>query len=56
MSIQSQEDVLRLSGVGKVVGVALREMRAAVRPGIATAELDAIAGKVLERYGARSAT
>lgn len=40
---------------GRVVAEALRAMREALRPGITTAELDAIAARVLERHGARSA-
>ena len=39
---------------GRVVADALRAMRRAVRPGVTTAELDAVAANVFSRAGARS--
>ncbi len=39
---------------GAVVSETLREVRAAVAPGVTTAELDAVAARVFARRGARS--
>ena len=55
MSIESEQDLIGLMRVGKVVGLALREMERSVRPGMTTAELDAVGARFLARYGARSA-
>jgi methionyl aminopeptidase len=55
MSIQSEKDLLALARVGNVVGLTLNEMKRALKPGMTTGELDAIALNVLERHGARSA-
>lgn len=55
MSIDSEADLRGLQQAGRVVAEALRAMRAAVRPGITTAELDDIAAQVLRNEGARSA-
>ena len=55
MSIKSNRDLTGLKAIGKIVGLALREMAAQVRSGITTAELDAIGARVLELHGARSA-
>jgi len=55
MSIQSAEELEALKRVGCVVALALREMRRATRPGVTTAELDAVGSAVLEQHGARSA-
>lgn len=55
MSIESEKDLAGMRRVGKVVASALREMKARVRPGMTTAELDEIGARVLERHGARSA-
>src|SRR5438128_5023812 len=41
--------------VGRVVGLTLREMKASLRPGLTTAELDRIGAAVLQRHGACSA-
>jgi methionyl aminopeptidase len=38
-----------------VVAVVLRELRRRVQPGVTTGELDALAGRVFARHGARSA-
>ena len=54
MSIQSQAELKKLQVIGKIVGLTLEEMRAAVRPGITTAELDRIGAAVLARHGAES--
>jgi methionyl aminopeptidase len=55
MSIETEEDLEALRRVGRVVGLTLREMKRAVRAGITTAELDAIAEAILAKHGARSA-
>ena len=41
--------------VGRIVGLVLKAMREAVRPGMTTAELDAIGAELLKQHGARSA-
>src|SRR5690606_8579554 len=55
VSIETAADLEGLQRAGAVVADVLQELTAAVRPGITTAELDALADKVLERHGARSA-
>jgi methionyl aminopeptidase len=54
LSIQSQAELKKLQAIGKIVGLTLEEMRAAVRPGITTAELDRIGAAVLAKHGAES--
>ena len=54
MSIESHEDLEGLTRIGHIVAEVLREMREAVRPGITTAELDAIAARELAERGAQS--
>ena len=54
MSIQSPEDLAGLQAIGRIVALALQAMAQAVRPGIATAELDEIANRELTRWGAQS--
>jgi methionyl aminopeptidase len=55
MSIDDEADLAGLLAAGRVVHAALAAMRAAVRPGVTTRELDAIAARVFEQHGARSA-
>jgi methionyl aminopeptidase len=55
MSIESERDLAGLRAAGKVVAEALAAMRAAVRPGVTTRELDDIGASVFARHGARSA-
>lgn len=55
MSIQSERDRLGIERAGRVVALALAEMREHLRPGMTTAELDALGEAVLRRHGARSA-
>lgn len=55
MTISSKEDLAGMKRVGKLVGETLREMSAAARPGMTTAELDAVGADYLRRHGARSA-
>jgi methionyl aminopeptidase len=55
MTIESKSDLLGMRSVGRLVALALREMRAAVLPGLTTAKLDDIGAAFLRRHGARSA-
>jgi len=54
MSINSPEELEKLKACGRIVARALRAMAAAVRPGVTTAELSAIATKMLVENGAQS--
>ena len=55
MSIRNQAQLEKLRAIGKIVRKALDTVAAAVRPGITTAELDAIGARVLAEHGAESA-
>src|SRR5690242_528624 len=55
MSIRSQAELEKLRAIGRIVRLALDRTAAAVRPGITTAELDAIGAGVLADHGAESA-
>jgi methionyl aminopeptidase len=55
MSIESEHDLIGLMRIGRIVGLTLRHMQAALRPGMTTAELDDIGARFLARHGARSA-
>ena len=55
MTVESERDLAALRRVGRVVGLALREMRESLEPGMTTGELDAVGARVFERHGARSA-
>jgi methionyl aminopeptidase len=55
MSIKSRYEFEKLRAIGGIVRKALDAMAAAVRPGVATAELDRIGAEVLARHGAESA-
>jgi methionyl aminopeptidase len=55
VSIETAGDLDGLRAAGRVVTRALEAMAAAVRPGITTAGLDAVAEAVLAEHGARSA-
>jgi methionyl aminopeptidase len=55
MSIGNVEDLHGIRRAGRAVARTLAAMRAAVRPGITTAELDAIGARCLMQEGARSA-
>lgn len=55
MSIDDELDLAGLRAAGCAVRAALDAMRAAVTPGITTAQLDAVAGRVMREHGARSA-
>jgi methionyl aminopeptidase len=55
MSIDSEEDLRGMEAAGAAVADTLRELRALVRPGVTTGELDGVAAETLARHGARSA-
>jgi methionyl aminopeptidase len=55
MTIDSPHELSALKRIGRIVALTLREMEKQVRPGITTAELDAVGAAVLDRFGARSA-
>src|SRR5262245_11651280 len=55
MTISSTSDLEGMRRVGRLVAETLNEMRAAVRPGVTTAELDDIGAARARRHGARSA-
>ena len=54
MSVETTEELTALRAAGRVVAEALRTMRRAVKPGVTTSELDAVAGRIFRRAGARS--
>ena len=54
MSVDSPDELRALQAAGRVVAATIRAMRRAVRPGVTTAELDAIARREFARAGARS--
>jgi len=54
MSIESPQDLEGLKLIGAIVARVLAKLRAAVRPGISTAELDAIAESEFQTAGAES--
>src|SRR5215472_15819295 len=55
MSIRNQLQLDKLRAIGRIVRLALDRTAAAVRPGVTTAELDAIGARVLAEHGAESA-
>ena len=55
MTVQSDSDLAGMRAAGKLVALALREMRAAVEPGMTTEQLDDVGAKFMRQRGARSA-
>ena len=55
MTIETQDDVVALQRIGKIVSYVLHEMLDAAEPGMTTRELDALGAALLEQHGARSA-
>jgi methionyl aminopeptidase len=55
MTIESEAELNGLKKIGKIVGLTVRQMSEQLKPGITTAELDAIGGAFLKQRGARSA-
>src|SRR5262245_35263372 len=55
MSIESGEDLRGMRAAGRVVARTIKAMRAAIRVGMTTAELDRVAADCFKKHGARSA-
>ena len=55
MSIESELDWRGLRAAGEVVRVTLDAIEGEARPGVTTGELDALAARIFEEHGARSA-
>lgn len=55
MTADSQEQVKALQNAGRMVRQVFEQMKAAAKPGVTTAELDAIAIRMFEQVGAQSA-
>jgi methionyl aminopeptidase len=55
MSINGPEELTGMRAAGAVVCLMLEAMKSEVRPGITTAELDAVGAGVMWQHGARSA-
>ncbi len=55
MTIETEDDVVALKRIGRIVSSVLHEMLAAAEPGMTTRELDALGAQLLARHGARSA-
>ncbi len=55
MTIETQADIVALQRIGSVVSIVLHKMLDSIEPGMTTEELDAIGGRLLSQYGARSA-
>jgi methionyl aminopeptidase len=54
MTVTTHDELTKLQAIGKIVRLALDEMSDAVRPGISTAEIDAVGAAALARCGAES--
>ena len=54
VTLKTTEQIAKMREAGKIVATMLDATRAAVRPGVTTAELDGIAADVLARAGAKS--
>jgi len=55
MSIETENDLLALRKIGRIVAQCLQFMGSRLEPGITTREIDGIGKKFLEQHGARSA-
>jgi methionyl aminopeptidase len=55
VTVESQRDLDGLLAIGRIVRAVFDVMKAAARPGMTTAELDAIGSAALTAHGARSA-
>ena len=55
MTIETENDVVALKRIGKIVSMVLHEMLDAAEPGMTTGELDALGEELLAKHGARSA-
>jgi len=55
MSIQDERDLDSLRAVGRIVRLVLDAMKAEVKPGVSTRQLDDVGARVMQEHGARSA-
>jgi methionyl aminopeptidase len=55
LSIQDEQELLSLKAAGRVVRMVLDAMKAEVRPGVTTRQLDEAGARVMQENGARSA-
>lgn len=55
MTIETEDDVVALKRIGKIVSSVLHNVLGAGQPGMTTRELDSLGEQLLERHGARSA-
>jgi len=55
MTIETEDDVVALKRIGRIVSLVLHEMLQTVEPGMTTRELDRVGERLLEAHGARSA-
>ena len=55
MTIETQEDVLGLTRIGRIVSLILQRMLDAAQPGMTTRDLDQLGAALLAEHGARSA-
>jgi len=55
MTIETEDDVVALQRIGRIVSSVLHRMLDAAEPGMATRELDALGARWLAEHGARSA-
>ena len=55
MSIKTPEELARMKAAGRIVRLMLDAMKAAVRVGVTTRELDDVGAKIMREHGARSA-
>lgn len=55
MTISNEDELEKLCDIGRIVAEVIRDMAAAMEPGMTTAELDDIGRDLLEQQGARSA-
>lgn len=55
MTIETEDDVVALQRIGRIVSCVLQAMLDAAEPGMTTRELDALGARLLEAQGARSA-
>jgi methionyl aminopeptidase len=55
VSIETHDELEGMKRAGRIVRMVIRAMEKALRPGVTTAELDEIGGRVMHREGGRSA-
>lgn len=55
MTIESEQDLIGLKAIGRIVTLAMKYMQDSARVGMTTKELDEMGAEFLAKYGARSA-